>query len=252
MRRGRPTGAEVERLISLAQYWYLSLSLRKDHQALSRWIRSVSDGMDNRSALHFLRHDSAIRNDHAFVLDRHVPGLYRISLWPWRQLGRAFFMSPQQLQTAEESLARSKRQRIDFEDRESIGVNPDFRPITGPLMCSKVDSFFGALLDYRAEQWSRDRNKIQRLSLELVQRLNAALFHPLFNVLKAEITFLALPILFASSCRKSPPELSWRYFEMQQTHDISFDTMPGASRLKSLTRPERSVRKNRTDVGHFE
>lgn len=249
MSPGRPVSAEVERLVSLAQYRYLSLSLGKDHEALSRWIRSVSDGMDGRDALHFLRHDRPMRVDHAFALDRQVPGLYRVSLWPWRQLGGAFFMSPKQLRTAEDSLARSKRQRIDFDDRERTKGNPDFRPIADVAMWSLVDAFFGALLDYRAEQWSKDENKIHRLSLELMERLSNALFHPLFEMLKSEVTFLVLPIVFVSSCDKSAPGLAWHYCQTKQIHQISFDTLPGASRLKSLTRPGRFARGDGTDVG---
>lgn len=238
MSPGRPVSAEVERLVSLAQYRYLSLSLRKDHEALSRWIRSISDGMDGRDALRFLRHDSTIRVDHAYALDGHVPGLYRISLWPWRQLSRTFFMSSKQLRTADESLARSKCQHIDFEDPESARVNPDFRPIAVPPVWSSVDAFFGALLDYRAEQWLGNGNKIHRLSLQLMERLSNALFHPLLRVLRAEIVFLATPILFVSSARTRAQEheLGRHYFEMIQAHEISFDTLQNGSKLKSLMR----------------
>ena len=84
------------------------------------------------------------------------------------------------------------------------------------------------------------RFQTERQALELMEHLGRALFHPLLKMLKAELTFLVTPILFASSprTRERSFELGGHYFEIVRTHDISFETVEGGSKLRSLTRSE--------------
>jgi len=237
MPRGRPKNGEIDRLVALSQYWYFRLSMRFDDGHLAYWLRSHEEcGLTDTEGHNFLEHQSAITKKHARRIDSLVPGTFKVAQWPWRELCESR-RDPGLLRESELALAASKHDRTDFDTAaRQRRENPDFAPIAGAALWDAADDFFGALLEYRYEQWSTNNYRVIRLACSMLHRLNLSLHHPLLQQLKSEILFLIMRILPNHFEGVAKSEANFLWFNVINTHDVRFDTLPGRSNLRSLAK----------------
>lgn len=229
MSAGRPPIGDVDRLVSLGQYWYLRLSMHYDEGELAQWL-NVNSEIRNVEVRRFLRHNGAFGHKRMLQLDALVPGIYRITLWPWRQLAGAW-REKKLLRDAENSLSIAKDQRTDFYSERERCANPAFVALGHPALWILAEDFFGALLEYRYEQWGGEQNarRVVRLTCSMLDRFDMAILHPLIGQLKAEIAdqiFRILPHHLGSVTARM--QFGFHYLQVVRYHNIRFGTRPAA------------------------
>lgn len=174
MPAGRPASNEVDRLVAFAQLLFLRESFDLDVRGTRDWLRNVPAGaMNDRDITRFLQSRSQLSPKKAAALDEYIPGLKRVTSWPWRCLAWSH-NRPSGLQES----------RLQF---VQALVNPDFKsPRNGapflarfsPLMSwddwIACEGFFSALIDYRIEEADHDTLAITRKYSALMWRFDKA------------------------------------------------------------------------------
>jgi hypothetical protein len=195
--------------------------MRHDDGQLARWLNRYSE-IRSGEVRRFLDHDGALGHKRVLQLDAFAPGIYRIALWPWRQLTGAW-REKKLLRDAENSLIASKHQRTDFDNERERFANPAFVALGHPSLWILAEDFFEALLEYRYEQWGGEQNarRIVRLTRGMLDRFDMAILHPLIGQLKAEIASQIFRILPHHLCSvSSRMQFGFHYLQIVRSHNI--------------------------------
>lgn len=149
MPAGRPSSSAIDQLVALAQLRFLIMSFGIDDKEAGDWLRTVPVGaMNDRDVSRFLQSRSQLSPRKAAAIDAYLPGIERITNWPWRTL----------------ALSQSRKsgfQQAHHRFGQSL-VMPEFKaPCVGTPFAerfvavmsiddwSHCESFFLSLIDYR-------------------------------------------------------------------------------------------------------
>lgn len=229
MPAGRPCKGEVDRLIALAQHSYLRQSLQIKDVALSKFLKRMPEGaMNDRDALRFLRHESSLSQKRAGLMDRYVPGIYRLSLLPWRELtpgprdGKLIRQSAHKLKMA-------GRQPIGFGETLGRVPAPNFLAIANENEWAAVDDFFDKLISYRRDEDTTNTALLADRSSAVLRSFSQALSHVLFRDLSRELSFCVSRLLMSKNLVVSLGLVAhWRSLRRKK-HVLCLDTTPPAT-----------------------